>query len=52
MEDTFYPVDPGAVLGTTVDAGADIISPIDDIVVSPNTAVCSTCHVSDLARST
>ena len=49
-EGTYFPVDPGAVLGTTVDTGADIVSPVDDIVVSPNTAVCSTCHVSDLAR--
>jgi len=47
---TYFPVDPSAVLGTTVDTGADIVSPIDDIVVSPNTAVCSTCHVSDLAK--
>jgi OmcA/MtrC family decaheme c-type cytochrome len=49
-EGTYYPVDPGAVLGTTVDAGADLASPIDDVVVSPNASVCSTCHVSDLAR--
>jgi OmcA/MtrC family decaheme c-type cytochrome len=47
---TYFPVDPAAVLGTTVDTGADIVSPTDDVVVSPNSAVCSTCHVSDLAR--
>lgn len=47
--DGFYPVDPGAVHGTTVDAGADLVSPADDVVVSPNSAVCSTCHVSSLA---
>lgn len=47
---TYYPVDPSAVLGTTVDVGADVASPVDDVVVSPNSAVCSTCHVSDLAR--
>jgi OmcA/MtrC family decaheme c-type cytochrome len=46
---TYYPVDPGAVLGTTVDAGADLSIPTDDTVVSPNTAVCSACHVSSLA---
>ena len=49
-EGTYYPVDPGAVLGTTVDDGADPATPIDDVVVSPNAAVCSACHVSDLAR--
>jgi OmcA/MtrC family decaheme c-type cytochrome len=46
---TYYPVDPGAVLGTTVDAGDDLSVPTDDTVVSPNTSVCSACHVSDLA---
>jgi len=46
---TYFPVDPNAVLGTTVDAGADPSTPIDDRVISPNTAVCSACHVSALA---
>ena len=46
---TYYPVDPSKVLGTTVDAGADLSVPTDDRVTSPNTAVCSACHVSDLA---
>jgi len=49
-EDTFYPVDPDAVLGTTVDAN-DPATPADDRVISPNTAVCSACHVSDLAAN-
>ncbi len=49
-EGTYFPVDPSAVLGTTVDVGGNIVSPTDDVVVSPNAAVCSTCHVSDLAR--
>ena len=49
LEDTYYPVDPSAVLGTTMDAGADLASPTDDVVISPNTAVCSACHTSDLA---
>jgi OmcA/MtrC family decaheme c-type cytochrome len=48
-DDTFYPVDPGKVLGTTVDVGADVTSPVDDTAISPNTAVCSTCHVTQLA---
>ena len=46
---TYYPVDPGMVLGTTVDAGDDLSTPIDDTVVSPNASVCSACHVSVLA---
>ena len=46
---TYYPVDPGTVLGTTIDAGADLSTPIDDTVISPNTAVCSACHVEALA---
>lgn len=46
----YYPVDPAVVLGTTVSVGADPVSPTDDVVVSPNSAVCSACHVSDLAK--
>ena len=48
-EDTFYPVDPAEVLGTTVDQGLDIASPTDDVVISPNTSVCSACHTGALA---
>ncbi len=50
VEDGFYPVDPTQVLGTTVDAN-DPADVTDDVVVSPNTAVCSSCHVSDLAAN-
>jgi len=32
------------VLGTTIDTGADHESPVDDTVISPITAVCSSCH--------
>jgi OmcA/MtrC family decaheme c-type cytochrome len=46
---TYYPVDPAKVLGTTFDAGANLLSPMDDRVVSPNASVCSTCHTSSLA---
>ena len=46
----YYPVDPADVLGTTVSVGADLASPTDDTVISPNASVCSTCHSSDLAR--
>jgi OmcA/MtrC family decaheme c-type cytochrome len=49
--DGYYPVEPGAILGTTVDVGADPASPIDDVVISPNSSVCSSCHVSDLAKT-
>ncbi len=47
----YYPVDPAEVLGTTVDVGADVASPVDDVVVSPNTSVCSSCHTSELAAN-
>jgi OmcA/MtrC family decaheme c-type cytochrome len=49
--DGYYPVDPAEVLGTTVDVGADPESPTDDVVISPNAAVCSSCHVSDIAKT-
>jgi len=49
VEGGYYPVEAGTILGTTVSVGNDP-SPIDDEVISPNTAVCSTCHVSDLAK--
>jgi len=50
VEDGFYPVDPTVVLGTTVDAN-DPADVTDDVVVSPNSAICSSCHVSDLAAN-
>ncbi|NNF15973.1 MAG: OmcA/MtrC family decaheme c-type cytochrome [Gammaproteobacteria bacterium] len=46
---TYYPVDPSKVLGTTVDANDRTIT-TDDVVVSPNSSVCSACHNSDLAK--
>jgi OmcA/MtrC family decaheme c-type cytochrome len=45
----YYPVEPDEILGTTVDAN-DPSTPIDDVVVSPNTSVCSSCHTGELAR--
>ncbi len=64
LEGTYYPVDPSVVLATTVDAGpfdpladppappaADRSTLTDDVAISPNTAVCSSCHVSNLARN-
>lgn len=41
---TYYPVDPATVLATTVDIGADRSSTVDDVAISPNTSVCSSCH--------
>ena len=50
LADTYYPVDAATVHGTTMDTGADLASPTDDVVISPNASVCSACHVSDLAK--
>ncbi len=47
---TYYPVDPNVVLGTTMDAN-DPTTPTDDLVISPNSAVCSTCHLSLPAKN-
>jgi OmcA/MtrC family decaheme c-type cytochrome len=49
LEDTYYPVDAAVILGTTIRAGTDRSSLVDDVVISPNTSVCSSCHTSDLA---
>jgi OmcA/MtrC family decaheme c-type cytochrome len=46
----YYPVDPTTVLGTTIRAGADLASPTDDTVVSPNSSLCSACHVGNLDK--
>ena len=46
----YHPVEPGTILGTTISAGADVASPTDDVVISPNSSICSSCHVSDLAK--
>jgi OmcA/MtrC family decaheme c-type cytochrome len=35
---------PSGVLATTIDTGVDLQSPVDDKVISPITAVCSSCH--------
>ena len=47
----YYPVDPAEVLGTTISAGANTALPTDDVVISPNASVCSSCHTTSLARS-
>lgn len=47
--DTYYPVDPTVVQGTSVHAGADRTALTDDVVFSPNAAVCSSCHIDNTA---
>jgi OmcA/MtrC family decaheme c-type cytochrome len=47
LADTYYPVDAAQVLGTTIDIN-DPATPTDDLVISPNTSVCSACHVETL----
>jgi OmcA/MtrC family decaheme c-type cytochrome len=42
---------PDGIQGTTIDSGADRVSHADDLNISPNSAVCSTCHDSDGAKS-
>lgn len=49
LADTYYPVDPARVLATTMDAGANRAVLTDDVAISPNAAVCSSCHTSSLA---
>jgi OmcA/MtrC family decaheme c-type cytochrome len=44
---SYYPVDGAKVLGATFDAN-DPSTPTDDVVVSPNAAVCSACHIESL----
>jgi OmcA/MtrC family decaheme c-type cytochrome len=51
LEDTYYPVDPAVILATTVDAGLDRSLLADDVAISPNSSVCSSCHTSDLAMT-
>jgi len=48
---TYYPVDPSIVPATTINTGADRSTLLDDVAISPNTSVCSSCHTSDLASN-
>lgn len=50
LEGTYYPVGSN-VLATTIDSGADLGDPSDDINITPNAAVCSSCHESALATA-
>jgi OmcA/MtrC family decaheme c-type cytochrome len=42
--DTYYPVDASKVAATTTNTGPSITSQLDDTGITPNTAVCSSCH--------
>ncbi|HEY6925161.1 MAG TPA: hypothetical protein VI653_16920, partial [Steroidobacteraceae bacterium] len=53
---TYYPVDPSVVQGTTIHAGptlatADRQALTDDVVISPNAAICSTCHIDAASKA-
>jgi OmcA/MtrC family decaheme c-type cytochrome len=50
VDDGYYPVDSTLVSGTTMDAN-DPANFGDDVVTSPNASVCSSCHMSDLAKA-
>jgi OmcA/MtrC family decaheme c-type cytochrome len=39
------------ILGNTVDHGANLADPADDLNISPTAAVCSSCHDSTLAKT-
>ena len=47
--DTYYPVDPAKVQATTTNTGASITSQTDDTGMTPNTAICSSCHTTSTA---
>jgi OmcA/MtrC family decaheme c-type cytochrome len=42
---------PSTVLGTTIDTGADVNSPADDVVISPASNACYSCHENDVAKA-
>jgi len=39
------------VLGTTIDTGADHTTPSDDLVQTPQSAACYSCHENDVAKA-
>lgn len=49
LANTYYPVDPAQVLATTLDVGANRAVLTDDVAISPNASVCSSCHTSSLS---
>jgi OmcA/MtrC family decaheme c-type cytochrome len=50
-QDTYMLPLQGGVLGPTVDSGDDLQDPRDDIVASPEAAVCASCHDDKVAKS-
>ena len=46
---TYFPVDATSVRATTISTGADRRIPTDDIALSPNAAVCTSCHTDSAA---
>jgi OmcA/MtrC family decaheme c-type cytochrome len=49
VNSSYYPVDDSKVQGTTV-VSNDRTTLTDDVVISPNAAVCSSCHTSATAQ--
>jgi len=39
------------VRGTTIDTGADVIDPADDVLISPQSAACYSCHENSTSRA-
>ncbi len=50
-EDGFQLPLASTVLGTSVDTGDDVNDPTDDLVTTPATAVCASCHDDSVARA-
>ena len=50
VADSYYPVDPSKVFGTSITRGASAATPSDDVAYSPNVAVCSGCHTDSQAK--
>jgi OmcA/MtrC family decaheme c-type cytochrome len=40
-----------SVLGTTIDTGEDHFSPVDDVLISPQSSACYACHENDTAKA-
>ena len=49
VSNSYYPVDDSKVQGTTV-VSNDRTTLTDDVVISPNAAVCASCHTSTTAK--
>jgi OmcA/MtrC family decaheme c-type cytochrome len=50
-EDGFTLPLPDGVLGSTIDTGADLESPLDDTVITPISSACSSCHDDAVSKS-